>query len=157
MFINVKNCLSCQNYQKLSKLSKIVQNRPKSIVAKSIKNSTSPIFVSKNQHQNARFTTFLNLQQNRVNAFEISNIGVSCWWHWCQQQWCQLLEELVLATLVLFAGWTGAIFSESPVLLTVFSRAFPKNQHQPGKISTNRLARFCNSVSQLIVRSQRLS
>ena len=44
----------------------------RAIVTKSVKISTNQFFDPKISTKNARFTTFLNLQQNSVNAFEIS-------------------------------------------------------------------------------------
>ena len=50
----------------------------KSIVAKSVKISTGQFFTKKISTKNARFTTFPNLRQNCVNAFEIKYFYTQC-------------------------------------------------------------------------------
>ena len=48
------------------------------IVAKSVKISTNQFFPKKISTKNARFTTFSNLRQNSVNAFEIRYFYAQC-------------------------------------------------------------------------------
>ena len=48
------------------------------IVAKSVKISTGQFFTKKISTKNARFTTFPNLRQNCVNAFEIKYFYTQC-------------------------------------------------------------------------------
>ena len=127
----LKHFLAPQNFILLSvgakspppqKKLKIVQIQS----CKKRKNQHPTFFFTQNiSTKNARFTAFLNSRLNSVYAFKIS-----------KQHQCQLLVALVLATLVLFAGSTGATstrasstsatFIKTPVLPTVFCMLCPK-------------------------------